>query len=176
MGRLTFKQANGTWGLVNGDIKRVPSELYGAICKLKDYEESGLSPEQLEMLNVVYAKQREELLEKRERLKAYETTGITPEQIIEMDRLYRERCEEIADLKKQLAAGAGWIPADNPPKPDEYILLSFENFSVPMVGRYEVDENGGAFYIGDEEEPCVSQNVFVNAWQPLPEPYNSEVK
>ena len=29
-----------------------------------------------------------------------------------------------------------WIPEDNPPKPEEYILLSFSNFSVPIVGMY----------------------------------------
>lgn len=43
-GRLTYKNENGTWGLINGDIKKVPRELYGVVCKLKDYEESGLTP------------------------------------------------------------------------------------------------------------------------------------
>ena len=27
------------------------------------------------------------------------------------------------------------------------------------------------YYIGDEDKSCVSQDIFVNAWQPLPEPY-----
>ena len=67
----------------------------------------------------------------------------------------------------------GWIPVEEElPKTDEYILLSFSNFSTPLVGRYEGDEEkGGAFYIGDDDETCVSQNMYVNAWQPLPEPY-----
>lgn len=60
-----------------------------------------------------------------------------------------------------------WIPADNPPETDDYVLLSFENFSVPMVGRYE-DCN---YYVGDETEPLCKQDIFVNAWMPLPEPY-----
>ena len=60
-----------------------------------------------------------------------------------------------------------WIPADNPPETDDYILLSFENYSVPMVGRYE-DWN---YYVGDETEPLCKQDIFVNAWMPLPEPY-----
>ena len=64
----------------------------------------------------------------------------------------------------------GWIPcSERLPENGNYIL-SFENFSVPMVGRYEEDETGGAFYIGDEDETCISQDLFVNAWQPLPEP------
>ena len=65
----------------------------------------------------------------------------------------------------------GWIPCSEPPKTSDYILLSFSNFSVPMVGRYEENEDGGAYYIGDEDKSCVSQDIFVNAWQALPEPY-----
>ena len=62
----------------------------------------------------------------------------------------------------------GWIPADQPPKDDKPVLLSFENFTTPLVGRYEEDENGnGAYYVGDETETLVSQGIFVNAWQPL---------
>lgn len=68
----------------------------------------------------------------------------------------------------------GWIPAHEPPGDNKYILISFENFSVPVVGRYEEDENGGAFYAGDEDESLVSQNMIVNAWQPLPEKYIPE--
>ena len=65
----------------------------------------------------------------------------------------------------------GWIPCSEPPQNDRYVLLSFENFSVPMVGRYEEDENGGAFYVGDDDETCVSQDMFVNAWMNLPAQY-----
>lgn len=68
-----------------------------------------------------------------------------------------------------------WIPADQPPSNNNYILISFENFSVPQVGRYEEDEEGGAFYVGDEEESCISQELIVNAWRPLPEPYKEDV-
>lgn len=65
----------------------------------------------------------------------------------------------------------GWIPVEEElPETDKYILLSFSNFSIPCVGRYEEDENGGAFYVGDDET-CVSQDMFVNAWMNLPAPY-----
>lgn len=177
MERLTFKQADGTWGLVKGDITKVPPELYGAMYKLMHYEESGFTPTELERLPEVYAAQRKELLELREKLADYEATGITPEQIVEMDKMYMDRRQEIADMKRRMAAGTGWIPCnEKAPKPDDYILLSFENFSIPLVGRYEEDENGGAFYIGDEDKTCVSQGVFVNAWQPLPKMYRQEEK
>lgn len=36
-------------------------------------------------------------------------------------------------------------------KNDDYILLSFMNFTVPQVGRYE-DNN---FYLGDEYVPLI---------------------
>ena len=40
MSRLTWKKENGEWGLKGYDIKKVPRELYGYMCKLKDYEEN----------------------------------------------------------------------------------------------------------------------------------------
>lgn len=55
------------------------------------------------------------------------------------------------------------------PEPGDYVLLSFPDFSVPAIGRYDEDEEGGAFFISDETES--SQDMFVNAWMPLPEPY-----
>lgn len=33
---------------------------------------------------------------------------------------------------------------------------------------------GGAFYIGDDDESCVSQGMVVNAWQQLPKAYRPE--
>lgn len=93
------------------------------------------------------------------------------------------RAIEMAEeaLKKQLESkdtdvlhNDGWIPVkERLPETDDYILLSFSNFSLPMVGRYEEDSGGGAFYLGDcdEEDTCISQDLFVNAWMPLPEPY-----
>lgn len=75
-------------------------------------------------------------------------------------------------IKKQPKIGE-WIPEDNPPEDDNYILLSFENFSLPLVGRYAKDGECGAYYVGDcdGEDSCVANDLFVNAWMPLPEPY-----
>ena len=82
-----------------------------------------------------------------------------------------EKAQKIVNQLAEEYKG-GWIPvSERFPDTDEYILLSFSNFSVPLVGRWEEDEDGGAFYVGDETETCVSQDIFVNAWQPLPTPY-----
>lgn len=71
----------------------------------------------------------------------------------------------------------GWISVDERlPEDDRYILLSFENFSLPLVGRYEENEKGGAFYLGDcdEEDTCISNDLYVNAWTYLPERYKGD--
>ena len=99
-----------------------------------------------------------------ERLAEYENTGMRPQEI------YRMKAGTILKaMEKQ------WIPIEERlPETDDYILISFENFSIPIVGRYEVDEEGGAFYEGDDDLTCASYELFANAWMPLPEPYRPE--
>lgn len=72
-----------------------------------------------------------------------------------------------------------WIDInDRLPNPGEYVLLSFENVTLPDIGRYETDSDGsGAFYPGDEDASYASFGIFANAWMPLPEPpERSDVK
>ena len=98
-------------------------------------------------------------------LKKYEDTGLAPEEIKALN----------ANIK---TSEHRWIPVDERlPEDDNYILLSFSNFSLPLIGRYEADnDGGGAFYLGDNDEgdTCLSEDLYVNAWQPLPEPYRPE--
>lgn len=69
-----------------------------------------------------------------------------------------------------------WIDInDRLPNPGEYVLVSFENVTLPDIGRYETDSDGsGAFYPGDEDASYASFGIFVNAWMPLPEIYRRE--
>ena len=63
------------------------------------------------------------------------------------------------------------------PEPETYILVSFENFILPGIADYRVDDDGsGAFYAGDEDYTYLSVGFFVNAWMPLPKPYREEVE
>lgn len=68
-----------------------------------------------------------------------------------------------------------WIPcSERLPEEEEYILLSFANYTGLDIGRYENDGENDKFYPGDEEETYASYRLIVNAWMPLPEPYREE--
>ena len=60
------------------------------------------------------------------------------------------------------------------PDDDRFVLMSFENFSLPCVGRYHRDEDGGAFYVGVDDESCSMHGVIVNAWMELPKCYKEK--
>ena len=65
-----------------------------------------------------------------------------------------------------------WIPvSERLPEDESYILVSFENSTMPDIARYEENNEGGTFYPGDDEKSYSSYGFFVNAWMPLPEPY-----
>ena len=102
--------------------------------------------------------------------------------MIDEKRLIKE-CEErllvgtnVIKMIEEQPKICEWIPiAEKLPEPGEYILLSFENYTLADIGRYEKDEDdSGAFYLGDEDESCASINLFVNAWMPLPKPYRPD--
>lgn len=80
---------------------------------------------------------------------------------------------QAANMGRQAADQGTWIPCiERMPKSNDYILLSFLNIEIPLIGRYEQDGNGeGAFYIGTSDETAVEQDMFVTAWMPLPDPY-----
>ena len=118
MGRLTQKDDKGNWSLKNipwGELfegRRIGQKarwaIYEALCKLKDYEDTGLEPGKLQ----------------------------------EMDEEYQELAKEVARLREK----ERWNPVEEKfPEDDNYILLSFENLPLPSIGRYETDQDGGAF-------------------------------
>lgn len=97
---------------------------------------------------VAVIKDKSKIKEAMEKLARYEETGLEPEEVVRL----------------------GWIPAELPPETDDYILLSFENYSGLMIGRYEEDEEGGAYHLGDEGL-ALEHGLYVNAWMKLAEQY-----
>ena len=52
---LTKAKPDGTWNVVGADGKEIPAReiptaLYGALCKLHAYEQTGLNPEAIEIM------------------------------------------------------------------------------------------------------------------------------
>lgn len=87
-------------------------------------------------------------------------------------------CETEEERKKAIERleSTNWIPVDERlPETDDYILLSFANYSIPLVGRYEEDKDGGGnFYVGDDLISCLGNDLYVNAWMPLPKCYEED--
>lgn len=89
----------------------------------------------------------------------------------------KEKCGEWLDaieLAKIAIAlqSQKWIPvSERLPGDESYILVSFENSTMPDIARYEENDEGGTFYPGDNEKSYSSYGFFVNAWMPLPKPY-----
>ncbi|MEQ2383118.1 DUF551 domain-containing protein [Lachnospiraceae bacterium CLA-AA-H58] len=92
--------------------------------------------------------------------------------------IHCENEEDQKDARLALKNVRRWIPVtEKLPEPETYILVSFDNFTLPDIAIYRVDDDGsGAFYPGDEDYTYLSVGFYVNAWMPLPEPYRSEVE
>ena len=147
MKRLTECDKQGNWclkGLPWEDLhegqpmkKNTWEKVYGALCKLKDYE----------------------------------NTDLSPEEVVRLDEFEDSNGQKwLLEIAKHR-----WNPIEERlPSDDRYILRSFDNFSLPAVGRYE----DGAFYLGDcdEQDTCVSNDLYVNAWMELPKAYRPEEK
>lgn len=147
--RLTFHSPDGSWGLNNGyDMKKVPSELYGALWKLKDYEDTGLQPDQIEQMNDLYLDKCEEV---------------------------NELEKQLEELHRTAGQRSDWIPcSERLPEENEVVILTFRNGAGLHVGEatykkkmfFYVTDTGFGYYEEVYKSPI--------AWQPLPKPYGGK--
>lgn len=94
--------------------------------------------------------------------------------VIKDKTLLSEAMEKLAKLEDAGDTNvlSRWIPiSERLPEEEEYILLSFANYTGLDIGRYEKDGENDKFYPGDDEETYAHYGSVVNAWMPLPEPY-----
>lgn len=87
------------------------------------------------------------------------------------------KTRQLRNQRKRLESG--WIPVtERLPENGDYVLMSFENFPLASTGYYVGNkETGGNWYLANwiDEYTCLANDLFVNAWMPLPKPYK-EVK
>lgn len=86
-------------------------------------------------------------------------------------------CETEEEQKKVIERlkDTNWIPvSESLPDPGKYVLVSFENFTLPMIGIYTVDDDGGTFRVDDEDDSFLEHNLYVNAWMELPKRYKED--
>lgn len=50
MSKLIYREPNGNWGVKGISWAEIPDGLYGALYKLHDYEATGLSPDQVQII------------------------------------------------------------------------------------------------------------------------------
>ena len=176
--RLTEKKNNGHWSLKGvswNELKpgavlseKTWEKLYGALWKLKGYEDTGVSPDEIERMKTEGGKMLV-MIDENGVADVYDDTY----DIV----IHCESEEDQKDAELALKNVRRWIPVtERLLELGEYVLISFSNFTLPCIGRYDEDEKGGAWFNGDETESLVSQDMYVNAWMPLPEPYRSEVE
>lgn len=61
MNRITWNQPDGSWGIKGVELQTLPPKVYGALYKLMDYEKTGLSPKQIEEIDLLYTEKCKEV-------------------------------------------------------------------------------------------------------------------
>lgn len=158
MGRLTWKNPDGTWGLNNMDIQNVPRELYGAVCKLKDYEKTGLMPEQIVEMDELYLEKCKEVAKLQKELEAerYDNRWIPCEDGQNMP-------EEHDSIFAKFKGTDKWNEVMFEKLSDDVnVTVEFEDGTRKTRTLYTID---GKWKIDS------TLKYKVIAWRPFPEPY-----
>lgn len=156
MNRLTEKRNNGRWGLKGVDWKQIaPSakitdevwrKLYGALYKLKDYEDTGLMPDEIGKLNAETQEEARKMLEKVAKLS-----------------------EEIEKAQEKTR----WIPVtERLPESGSMVLVSLEGISIPDIAECGGTSQEGIKFRPVDNDFAYAKGIV--AWMPLPEPYREK--
>ena len=182
MKALTFIEPDGTWGIAGMNESNQEQKMYAVTCKLREYERTGLQPDEVERLKDSAIKLiREKLLEKGKILQEKEQNSKDSYQ----DLLTLKEIGEINTAVKVLnrifdnpAAGMveeynnGWILcSERLPEEDGFYLTTVIFKGKYSTCRHLFDKNNGE-WLDSDYIPFVNDDVSaIIAWKPLPEPY-----
>lgn len=127
-------------------------KLYGALCRLNEYEELELSPEQLREVDLLFSEQAKEL------------------------GRYRASLEE-SRKSMELMLGTGWIPVSSGIMPEEKenpVTGDFCEYEVTFQCEDVLDIRHYKFGKGHWWHGGDIADKYVTAWRPLPKPYRVE--
>lgn len=160
MNRLTEKINNWRWRLKGVDRKQIiPGaeitdevwrKLYGALCRLKDYEDTGLMPDEICKLNAEAQEEARKMLEKVAKLS-----------------------EEIERVKGKQQ----WIPVtERLPEKNKSVLLYMKSRSSSgtCIQTGSIDKGFWFTQSYPGFQGLANREFHVMAWMPLPEPYTEE--
>lgn len=72
MKRLTFREPDGTYGIVGMNDENMREKVFETVLKLKLYEDTGLSPEQVKDIDNMYLDKCKEVNKLNDRIKELE--------------------------------------------------------------------------------------------------------
>lgn len=155
MNRLTEKDERGNWNLKGVTwealntgatiTKEVGQILYGALCKLRDYEDTGLSPDDVERVNDFEKNQAGKLLKKLNEEQRKHRWILVEDELPSDDRfvlLSFSNCAPLIGRYEQQADGSGnWYIGDCDEADTCIANDLFVNAWMELPERYEEREN-----------------------------------
>ena len=195
MSRLTVKEPSGKWFIRGVDFQQLPPTVYGALCKLLDYEETGLDPDEVDRM-----KDASERIHIGSKVQGYEIYGIYKDVCIAYNRYSKGYVvwhidndkygvwggsyytdEQEAERKfVQLAFSDNWEPCfwtdcseQLPPEPEEG-SADLDDCTEYLVQVEGAEKCTALRYTGNGEWSDESGNLYaVMQWMPMP--YDEEV-
>lgn len=157
MGRLTQVDKSGNWSVKGLPWKKtykgqvITEEtrgiIYGALCKLKDFEEICEDPKQLERIDELFLEKCREVEELKRKVKKREWIPVE---------------QRLPELHKEQINGGDYVMISDP-------VLATDGNAVAVL-QYEIDDESVSGWVYDGME-CERK---ITHWMPMPDPYRGD--
>lgn len=72
-------------------------------------------------------------------------------------------------------AAPEWRLPEDLPEDGQYVIVSFANYPLTCMAEFHGnEEEGGAFYPVNDDNPFGGHGAIVEAWMPMPKPMHEE--